>query len=71
MKAEINLSRLPGAVKKQVWAAIQAERPDLADLLGSEDFQATAAAFGGQVVVKVADLPKAAVEAIERGGMRQ
>lgn len=62
----VNLTTLPPTVKRGVWGAISAERPELAALLQSADFRAAVQRFEASVSVEYEDLPQAAIEIINK-----
>lgn len=62
---EINISQLPAAYRRPLWAALQADAPDLAALLGDEMFRGLAVTFAGQVVLDVNALPPSAVAVLQ------
>lgn len=65
-QTEINLSNLAPAVKRDVWAAIQAEAPELAALLADETLRALANRFDGTLSVERGQLPAGAIDVLRR-----
>lgn len=49
----VNLTRLPSDKKQFVWQWLQDNKPDLAQLIGSQGFKDAQKAFSGQVMVEL------------------
>jgi len=49
----VNITRLPTDRKKKAWRWIKDNRPDQAELIESEHFQAVLKAFDGEVIIEM------------------
>lgn len=49
----VNLSRLPPERKKAAWAWLQANRPEEAKLIQSNEVQSLLAAFNGEIILEI------------------